>query len=335
MPGMAPISLQQFMNATTGRPYSGARALFYEANSNDPITTYANYALSSEHPNPVIADNYGRFPVIFISEAVEFYRLRVTTASGSALPLGEDGQFDIPVLPVIGPAPAAEEDDDQEIDENALLQTGDAIWTPKAGTRSGFVRMNARTIGSASSGASERANADCADLYAYIWNNFSNSICPVSGGRGSTAASDFAANKPIATIDMRSRAPFGIDSMGNSATNRFASVTFATGDGETGGSAGGTSMHTLTVGQTPAHDHDLTDPGHTHLFQNEGSDTPMDIKTVSTPDTGNVINYATANADDDFLIKTATTGITLASVGSGEAHPNMPPFVLGTWLWKL
>jgi hypothetical protein len=53
------------------------------------------------------------------------------------------------------------------------------------------------TIGNASSGGTVRANADTVDLFTLLWNNTIDGDCPVSGGRGASAAEDFAANKNI------------------------------------------------------------------------------------------------------------------------------------------
>lgn len=65
------------------------------------------------------------------------------------------------------------------------------------------------TIGSAASGATNRANADTANLFAYWWNNYSNGTLTIqdSAGtptaRGADAATDFAANKRMPMIDPR------------------------------------------------------------------------------------------------------------------------------------
>lgn len=328
MPGFAPISLQQFMNPTTGRPYAGARAAFYEASTNTPISVYSDYGLGTEHSNPVVADAYGRFPAIFIDEATAFYRLRITDRSGSVLPLGEGGSFDIPVLPVVGPAASTGGGSEVPVDPNALLQTGDVIWVPKSGTRAGFVRMNGRTIGSASSGASERANADTEDLYSYIWSGFADTICAVTGGRGVSAAVDFAANKPIAVLDMRSRAPFGLDDMGNSALSAFTGLTFTKGTATTAGASIGATTHTLTEAQLPSLTKtvSITDPGHTHTMSsvaNGASGSQFDTNASG----GTIGTKTTASS---------TTGITATvSLGSGASHNNLPPAVLGSWLWRL
>jgi len=57
------------------------------------------------------------------------------------------------------------------------------------GVRSGFVRANGRTIGSATSGATERANADAQALFEYLWNTDAN--LAVSTGRGASSNADW------------------------------------------------------------------------------------------------------------------------------------------------
>lgn len=61
----------------------------------------------------------------------------------------------------------------------------------------GWVFMNDGTIGSASSGATNRANIDTFPLYNLIWNSVNNAWASVVGGRGADAITDFSADKPI------------------------------------------------------------------------------------------------------------------------------------------
>ena len=76
--------------------------------------------------------------------------------------------------------------------------------TPPAG----WVTRNGETIGSAASGATNRANADTEALFAHIWGETSNTgdfvIQDSSGSpttRGASAAADFAANKRMPLPD--------------------------------------------------------------------------------------------------------------------------------------
>ncbi len=215
------------------------------------------------------------------------------------------------------------------VNSASLLQTGDMIFNAVGGARTGWVRANGLTIGSASSGGTERANADTVNLYTYLWNGFSNAICPVSGGRGGSAASDFAANKTITLLDYRGRSPFGVDDMGNSAAGRLTGGTFGTGNATTAGSSGGEAAHTLTTAELAVHSHanTLTDNGHLHSLG----------ATVPTTTPGGNGFQSNGLVTDITQTQTATTGITIsnANAGSGNSHNTMPPFGLGTWFLKL
>ena len=86
-------------------------------------------------------------------------------------------------------------------------ETGDYRISSRATTSlPGWVKVDDGTIGNAASGGTTRANADTADLFAHLWNTFSDAICPVSTGRGVTAAADFAAVKTIKLSAMLGRA---------------------------------------------------------------------------------------------------------------------------------
>jgi hypothetical protein len=98
------------------------------------------------------------------------------------------------------------------VDPTTILQTGQMINMYNTGVLTGFVRANGRTIGSATSGATERANADCQTLFQYLWGADAN--LAVSGGRGASAAADWAANKTLTLPDSRGRTIAGLDDMG-------------------------------------------------------------------------------------------------------------------------
>ena len=80
----------------------------------------------------------------------------------------------------------------------------------------GWVRMDG-SIGNAASGATRRANADTAALFAVLWNNVAQADATVQDSAGSTvsrgasAAADFAANRRIVIPDMRAEFSRGLD----------------------------------------------------------------------------------------------------------------------------
>lgn len=189
---------------TTGALARGAKAYFYAAGTGTPITVYQNGALTTPWTYPVTAGNNGVLPAVYLPYVD--YRVRITTSAGGVI----FDQDNIENQPPQAPTTVA---------ESRLFGTGYIISRLTGGTLDGFVRMNGRTIGSASSSATERANADCEDLFTYLWNNLGDSIATVSGGRGSNAAVDWAANKTIVVPTMQGRLLSGVDDMGASAAN--------------------------------------------------------------------------------------------------------------------
>jgi microcystin-dependent protein len=124
----------------------------------------------------------------------------------------------------------------------SAFTTGDVKTTLKTLADAGWVMMNDGTIGDASSGATTRANADTQALFALLWTNVSNTNCPVSGGRGASAAADFAAHKTIALPKMLGRA-LAAAGTGSGLTSRALGDTV------------GEETHTLSIAEIPSHTH--------------------------------------------------------------------------------
>lgn len=202
-----PVPLPVF-DPGSGERSGGAKAYFYVGGTTTPLTVFTTDDNTIAYPWPVEADADGVFPPIFIPYGPFGYR--VVTAGGAMIS---------PVVPLVqNPAPASS-GGGGSVPDAQLFKTGDTKWSFDPGPVSGFVPLNARTIGGVGSGATERANDDTADLYAWLYSRLPNSICPVSSGRGANAAADFAAGKTLQLPDMRGKAPFGLDTMGNSAAN--------------------------------------------------------------------------------------------------------------------
>ena len=116
-----------------------------------------------------------------------------------------------------------------------------------AAAPAGWVLAKQGTIGSGASGATIRANADCSNLYAHLWNGVADTYAPVTGGRGATAAADFAANKPIGGLDFRGVTRATLDALGGTSANRMP--------GWVAGLMGGEASHALSILEMPAHGH--------------------------------------------------------------------------------
>ena len=196
---------------------AGAQAFFYLANTTTPLTVYSDQDLLTPHSWPVLADAKGVLPPIYMS--FTDYRVIIKSADGVSL-------WDAPLVP--NPAPPSAGGGGITVDATQIFATGDTIWRLRTGSIYGFVRMNGRTIGSASSGATEYAGLDVEDLFAFLWENLPQGIAAVSGGsRGASASADWAANKTIVVPSMQGRAPFGLDDMGGGAAGNLQVVTTA------------------------------------------------------------------------------------------------------------
>lgn len=189
---------------TTGAVARSAKAYFYSAGTTTPLTVYQDAGLTTPHTSPVSAGVNGILPLIYLPYGD--YRVRITSYAGSTI-------FDADNI--ANPEPAAGGGGGG----GEGFTTGDIVARISTGAMTGFVRMNGRTIGSASSGATERANADAEDLFLYLCNNLSDSLAPMSGGRGATCAADWSANKAITVPSMQGRVLAGVDDMGSTAAN--------------------------------------------------------------------------------------------------------------------
>lgn len=298
-----------------GRLLGGAKVYWIQAGTTStPQNAYYDAGLVTPLPNPYTLEADARIPFHYLADGQ--IKLRIVDSNGVT-------RFEQDNILVIGPSSGG--GGGGGVDPTTIFQTGDVLWMPIQGTRTGWVRANGRTMGSAASGATERANADTAALFSYLWSNFPNTICPVSTGRGANAAADFAANKTIQLLDWRGYVPGGLDDMGNTAAGRWANVPVVSGDTITAGSVLGESTHTLTVSEIPSHNHTLTDPGHVHTEVR-----PTQVYTV-----GNSPGAGFAEQDSTTNTGSATTGITLAATGGGGAHNTVQKTVLGTFYLKL
>lgn len=197
----------------------GALAYFYVGGTSTPQPVFTTDDGGVPHTWPVEADANGVFPPIFIPYGPFGYR--VTTAGGTAISPN--------VLTVQNPAPPDSGGGGGiVVQADQILTTGDTMWRLQGGTRTGWVRMNEKTVGNTGSGATERANADTESVFTYLWNNCADTVAPVSGGRGATAAADFAANKTITVPTMQGIVAGGLDDMGGTAANRLQVATTIT-----------------------------------------------------------------------------------------------------------
>lgn len=328
MAGIWHLSHHQF-RSETGEILAGAKAYFLAADSNEAITVYADYSLGTELPNPVEANGLGVFPPVFFDQEDSFYRQRITDADGVII-----SGTDVGILPIISPGGGGG-GSEVPVDPNSLWKTGDVKHRLGTGVHAGWVRANARTIGSATSGATERANADAQPLFEHLWQNFSDTLCPVSGGRGATSAEDWAANKTIQLPDFRGISLAGLDDMGNSAAGRLTAASFAAAGNSptTLGAKGGAEQTTLSEAQLPVINFSATASQGTHHHDILGE---LDSGTAGQYVSGNSSgNMNGGHKTQDASAGPITVSITPPSIGGGAAHPNVQPTALVTLYIRL
>lgn len=204
---------------------------------------------------------------------------------------------------------------------NGTADAGDFTWSILP-SKAGWIISDGGTIGNASSGATNRANSDTENLYTALWNSLADAQATVSGGRGASAAADFAANKTLTIPDLKGRTVAGADNMGGSAANRLTTAGSGV-DGSTLGAVGGSefmSQHTHTAS--------VTDPGHRHW--NSGNTSPFSYGTSYTGHTGSSsISHSSGTSLD-------LTGISvnIADSGTGNSE-NVQPTIVMNGFWRL
>lgn len=319
MAGSISLSMSQQFD-DLGKPLSGGLLYFIEAGTTStPQNAYQDSALTLPWPNPIVLDAAGRIPQFYLADGS--IKIRLTDSAGVQQLVADN------VL-VVGPSSGS--GGGGTVDATTIFTTGDVKHVYGTGTISGWVRANGRTIGSSTSGATERANSDTQALFEYLWG--ADAGLTVSGGRGASANADWVANKTITLPDFRGRVLAGMDDMGNTAAGRLTSAGVITGT--TLGYGGGSESHTLTASQMPSHSHSGTTSiesnGHTHGYQYPigigvlvASGADRSLATSSQTQTSSSIS--------DHHTHTFTTSLT----GSDTAHNNVQPTITVTMYIKL
>jgi hypothetical protein len=254
---------------TTGLPLNGGKAYFYVTGTTTLQTVFADDALTVALANPVVADSAGFFPeLVYLTPTVE-YRCVIKTSANATIsdadPINtpsasggiDGGDIDVDSIPATAFAPGAveaalgytpaDETDLTVVQAITTALTGQVAPFITTAAPTGWVKANGSTIGSAASGATNRANADTANLFALLWaldaTNFP--ITDSAGGassRGASAAADFAANKRLPLPDLRAEFIRGLDDSRGIDT----AVTRVIGSAQAGQLAA--HLHIITAG---------------------------------------------------------------------------------------
>lgn len=173
------------------------------------------------------------------------------------------------------------------------------------------------TIGNASSGATNRANADTEALYTAIWNTFADAEAPVTGGRGASAAADFAATKAIALPDGRGSVPAILDNLGGTAASRITTAISGLDGTKIGARGGDQRMF--------KHKHTATAEPHRHRAKST---------LVGVTAGGTRVATTSGTYNDDDIIENTTITVTLSDTGEGTSQ-NVQPTIMMPFIVKL
>lgn len=335
--GTIPYSLSQQLDEF-GVPLAGCKLYLIQAGTTStPQNGYSDSGLTLVLSNPLICDASGRLPQFFLADGS--IKVRLTKSNGVNV-VTADG------ILVVGASSGG--GGGSPVDATTVLATGDMKVKYGTGILTGFVRANGRTVGSATSGATERANADTQALFEYLWGADIN--LAVSGGRGASANADWVANKTIAVPDMRGRLLGGLDDMGSTASGRISTCVSPTSLGS--GCSITSDLKTIAQGNLPsytlpktlgiANTLGITDPGHVHSAAGApGANFIVNVAPSGTnlPTGGGSGWGGTPNTSP------AATGITISggvaitgdtqSGGSGTGFGILPPVMLVTAYVKL
>lgn len=319
--GTITMSLTQRLDNSTHLPLAGGKMYFIQAGTTStPQNAYQDSALTIPYPNPLTLDSGGNIPQLFFADGV--IKVRITNSAGIQQLVQDNIQ-------VTG-ASSGGGGGGGTVDPTTIMQTGHMELFYGAGVLTGFVRCNGRTIGSAVSGASERANADTSALFAYLWGADPN--LTVSGGRGASAAADFAANKMLTLPDCRGRVIAGLADMGNTAASWLTSTYFGATPTTLGAVSTTTDHTTLATANLPPYT-----PSGTVATTTSGT-----LPTQGFAQTGSIVTTAISFGSNSgglnplaFSMLSSSTFNGGAQGGTSTPFSNIPPMILTTVYLKL
>jgi hypothetical protein len=271
-----------------GKVAPGCKLYVIQAGTvSSPQIAYTDSALTIPAPggSQLTCDASGRLPQFFLADGS--IKFRLADRNGVTI-FTQDG------ILVVGASSGG--GGGSPVDATTILQTGDIKVRYGTGVLTGFIRGNGRTIGSATSGSTERANSDCQALFEYLWNTDPNLV--VSTGRGASSIADWTANKQITLPDYRGRAIGALADMGNSASGVLQTAYFGSNPTVLG-AIGGNQASILGPASLPPHTHngsgttgvDSPDHGHT-VSGTTSTDSPDHTHAETTFAQQNSTTYA-------------------------------------------
>lgn len=307
---------QQF--GLDGKPLSGGKLYFYQAGTTNPQSAYYDYGLTIPAPNPLECDSTGRLPQFFLADG--FIKVRLEDKNGVVIPGGTADS-----ILVIGPS-SGEGGGGGGVDPTTVKRTGEMFLYYGSGNIDGAVPVNGKTIGSATSGATQLAHAGVEALFKHLW--IEDSSLVVSTGRGASAQADWDANKTIALPDPRTCAIVVQDGLGNTKIGRLTEAVFGA-DPSNLGAIGGAQSRPIAEANLPAIKPTLnvTNPDITFNYDDTYADgySPTNAVGVASEEAGGAPDVWSHTHSKSKTI-TPNASVTFANnLGSGEDLATVQP----------
>lgn len=192
------------------------------------------------------------------------------------------------------------------------------------GVETGWILADDGSIGDGSSSATNRANSDTSALYVVLWAVASTTV---SGGKGVSAAADFAAHKPLTLPPSCGRA-VGISGSGSGLTSR--AIGFSVGE----------ETHILSASEIPSitSSNSSTQSGSASVVSTVST---WQINTAGTYNGNSGGSIGTPQANNGAVSSTGSASFTAGQIAvqstntGGGGHNNMQPTAFLNMLIKL
>lgn len=242
--------------ATTMATALGSRLRFdavQSLTSGQKAQAILNLALATVAVTGSYADLTGRPSLATVATSGAYGDLsgRPTLGTAAAINVGT-GANQVVQMDAAGKLPPV--DGSQLTGVQATVRAGTARLTYQATAETGWILANDGSIGDASSGATTRADADTAALFALLYALPAALVLQDNTGttvaRGASAAADYAAHRRLVIPKMLGRS-LGVAGSGSGLTARVLGTT------------AGAETETPTIAKTAAHDHTKLTTGDT------------------------------------------------------------------------
>jgi microcystin-dependent protein len=346
---LLPNAVQQFFDSS-GKPLASGKVYFYEVGTSTFKDTYTSSAATTPYQNPITLNAGGKPPGSSGIYGIGLYRQLVRDKNNNII-------WDAVTAPGGGGGSTPTDVGDGNLVGTVLPWSG--LVAPNQYTFAYGQELARSTYPEFFTAVTQQANVICSSA-SNILTGISDtsqipigadielSLCVIAGTTvisktSSTVTLSNPSSVSINTVatffpygngnrsttfnvpDLRGYVLAGRDNMGGSASSRLTSTYFGS-DADALGAVGGSQSHTQTISEMAAHDHTLTDPGHSHKIGGNGA-------APSGSSIATITNYNISGVQYDSQI--VATGITMAITGASVPFSIVQPTITLNYIIKI